>query len=435
MPIDQTGDLVLLSKISEDSIVSSLKKRYASDKIYTYIGTGQVLLAVNPFKQLPKLYNPTVLSKYQNRRPFENPPHVYAIAETAFKSLKNNHKPQCVLVSGESGAGKTESAKKLMEFITTSAAGPKDDFTQKIKDKILRSNVLLESFGNSKTLRNDNSSRFGKLMEILFDYGGGIVGGRVTQYLLEKIRVTRPKEGERNFHIFYQLCEACSRGEYSELGLGAPDCYGYLNRSGCFKVPRINDLSEFHATEASMDAIGFTEEEKNSLFKVCASILNLGNIEFVTSSAEAEGSELAAGSADALAWAAFHLNMDETILSHNLTHRKIEVHGEVYEKPILPSEASEARDALAMSLYSNAFKDIVVKLNNSMAVGAKGESSRIGILDIYGFEIFDENSMEQLHINYTNEKLQQLFIELTLKAEQEEYQREGIRWEPVDYFG
>lgn len=206
-----------------------------------------------------KLYAPATLNKYKNRRPYENPPHVYAIAEKAYKDLKETHRPQCVLVSGESGAGKTENAKKLMEYITNVAGTSETNSADGIKDKILRSNVLLESFGNAKTLRNDNSSRFGKLMEILFDYGGSITGGRVTSYLLEKIRVTQPKEGERNFHIFYQLCAACSRGEYEELGLGTPDCYSYLLRSGCFKVPRINDLNEFHDTDQAMDAIGFTQ--------------------------------------------------------------------------------------------------------------------------------------------------------------------------------
>jgi myosin-1 len=230
MNIDKSGDLVLLSTISEDAIVSSLQSRYSKDQIYTYIGTGQVLLCVNPFKQINKMYSPATLNSYKNRRPYENAPHVYAIAEKAYKDLQTTHKPQCVLVSGESGAGKTENAKKLMEYITNvacdddGAAGTgkkakakakRDaDAGASIKDKIMRSNVLLEAFGNAKTLRNDNSSRFGKLMEILFDYGGGIVGGRVTSYLLEKIRVTQPKEGERNFHIFYQICEACSRGEY-----------------------------------------------------------------------------------------------------------------------------------------------------------------------------------------------------------------------------
>ena len=228
----------------------------------------------------------------------------------------------------------------------------------------------------------------------------------------------------------WQLAEACSRGEYEELGLGTPDCYMYLLRSNCFKVPKMNDLNEFHATEQAMDAIGFTQEQKTSLFKVCAAILNLGNVEF--DDAGQEGSDIAAGSADAVAWVAFHLCMDEGMLRHNLTHRKIDVNGEVFEKPLIPADAVRARDALSMSLYSNAFTDIVVKLNSSMGV-IGSESSRIGILDIYGFEIFDENSMEQLHINYCNEKLQQLFIELTLKAEQDQYAREGIKWETVKY--
>ncbi|GMH51430.1 hypothetical protein TrLO_g7662 [Triparma laevis f. longispina] len=429
--IDTTGDLVLLRTISEDTIVSSLQSRYKSDKIYTYIGTGQVLLCVNPFKMINKLYAPATLNKYKNRRPYENPPHVYAIAEKAYKDLKETHRPQCVLVSGESGAGKTENAKKLMEYITNVAGTSETNSADGIKDKILRSNVLLESFGNAKTLRNDNSSRFGKLMEILFDYGGSITGGRVTSYLLEKIRVTQPKEGERNFHIFYQLCAACSRGEYEELGLGTPDCYSYLLRSGCFKVPRINDLNEFHDTDQAMDAIGFTQDEKTSAFKVCAAILNLGNVQFVD--AGAEGSDIDPASNDSVGWVAFHLCMDEGVLRHNLTHRKIDVNGEEFQKPLLPADAFRSRDALAMSLYSNAFSDIVTKLNASLE-SSGNKFSRVGILDIYGFEIFDDNSMEQLHINYCNEKLQQLFIELTLRAEQNEYAKEGIKWETVNYF-
>ena len=411
--------------------------------LLTLLLPGQVLLCVNPFKMINKLYSPATLKTYMSRRPYENPPHVYAIAEKAYKQLQETHKPQCVLVSGESGAGKTENAKRLMEYVTNVASstdqkgkGSKASAGSSIKDKILRSNVLLESFGNAKTLRNDNSSRFGKLMEILFDYGGSIVGGRVTSYLLEKvsrldaffstftgstevfvrsvsaklsqqrclrrhqyrlpceflrssqIRVTQPKEGERNFHIFYQLCEACSRGESQELGLGTPDCYAYLLRSGCFKVSRMNDLNEFHDTEQAMDAIGFSADEKNSLFKVCAAILNLGNVSFVD--AGVEGSDIDPASNDAIAWVAFHLCMDEGMLRHNLTHRKIEVNGEEFQKPLLPADAIRSRDALGMSLYSNAFADIVTKLNASMECSGM-ESSRIGILDIYGFEIFEEN--------------------------------------------
>lgn len=447
MPIDTTSDLVLLSSLSESSIVSALSSRYSSDKIYTYIGTGQVLLAVNPFKQINGLYGPQTLNKYRNKRALENPPHVYAIAEKALQSLRETHAPQCVLVSGESGAGKTENAKRIMEFITSASAlsssitannKPTNNLssdtptTSSIKDKILRSNVLLESFGNAKTLRNDNSSRFGKLMEILFDYGAGIVGGRVTTYLLEKIRITTAKKGERNFHIFYQLCEASCRGEYAEeLGLGQAECYQYLSRTECIKVNKISDLSEFHATEQSMDSIGISSDEKISLFKICAAILNLGNIEF--GHASSEGSCISPQSEEFFAWVAFHLCVEDSVLRHQLTHRKIEVNGEVFEKPLTPEDAVRSRDSLAMSLYANAFTDIVKKLNLSMECSGN-ESSRIGILDIYGFEIFEDNSMEQLHINYCNEKLQQLFIELTLRAEQEEYAKEGIQWETVHYF-
>jgi len=188
---------------------------------------------------------------------------------------------------------------------------------------------------------------------------------------------------------------------------------------------------QFHATEQSMDAVGFTQEEKESLFKVCAAILNLGNVFFVD--AGSEGSDIHPDSSEAVAWVAFHLCMDEGVLRHNLTHRQIDVNGEEFQKPLLPDDATRVRDALAMSLYANAFSDIVKKLNTSMA-STGAASSRIGILDIYGFEIFDENSMEQLHINYCNEKLQQLFIELTLRAEQEQYAKEGIKWETVNYF-
>ena len=425
-------DLVLMSTVSQDEIVRTLEKRFGKSKIYTYI--GEVLLCVNPFKNIAGIHGPAVMDSYADRYLYEMPPSVYAVAESSFRALLSTGKNQCILVSGESGAGKTYAAKKVLEYLahvsSTTASGCN---VEEVKDRLLQSNPLLEAFGNAKTLRNDNSSRFGKYIEVIFNYAGAPLGGRVRNYLLEKPRVVGLGQiGERNFHIFYQLCEACANGEYEDLGLGAADCYQYLVNTQDLSIRGVNDLDELHATIGSMQALGYPEDLMHGILAVAACVLNLGNITFT---ARGEGCVVSDECRDSVQWAAFHLGVEPSQLEAALTHKSIDARGEHIVSPQNVEGATYARDALAKALYARNFQRILKHLNASLEVSGGGGSSdlAVGVLDIYGFEIFEQNSFEQLCINYCNEKLQQLFIQLTLKAEQEEYNRENIPWQDVDY--
>jgi len=426
-------DLVLLETLDEGSIVSNQQKRFKCDLIYTYI--GPVLISVNPFRQIRGLYTPGLISKYCGRYSYELAPHIYAVAEETFRALLSSHHDQCILVSGESGAGKTEAAKKIMEYVAavsgnvqTSTGG--NSFS--IKDRLLQSNPVLEAFGNAKTVRNDNSSRFGKYMEIKFDFSGAPGGGLIHQYLLEKPRVVKQAEGERNFHIFYQLCAGASDEQRSMFEIRPPEDFHYLNQSGCVRMPHVNDSNEFEVVCGAMSDTGLAQDFQDALLRIVSAVLWIGNITFEGSSSvrgsEASVSSTGKGAAET---AAKLLRVDSGTLLKALTARTITTRGESFRKPLSAEEAVETRDALSKALYSRAFGSLVSELNRAI----KGDAPlTVGVLDIYGFEIFQTNSFEQLCINYCNEKLQQLFIDLTLKTEQEEYAREGIEWTHIEYF-
>ncbi|XP_027737341.1 unconventional myosin-Ie isoform X3 [Empidonax traillii] len=426
--VKQSGvdDMVLLSKITEDSIVENLKKRYMDDYIFTYIGS--VLISVNPFKQMP-YFGEKEIEMYQGAAQYENPPHIYALADSMYRNMIIDRENQCVIISGESGAGKTVAAKYIMSYISKiSGGGPK---VQHVKDIILQSNPLLEAFGNAKTVRNNNSSRFGKYFEIQFSPGGEPDGGKISNFLLEKSRVVMRNPGERSFHIFYQLIEGASSEQKSILGITSMDYYYYLNLSGSYKVDDINDKSDFQETLHAMSVIGIFGEEQNLVLQIVAGILHLGNISF-----KEVGNYAAVESEEFLAFPAFLLGINQDRLKEKLTSRQMDSKwggkSESINVTLNVEQACYTRDALAKALHSRVFDYLVDSINKAME--KDHEEYNIGVLDIYGFEIFQKNGFEQFCINFVNEKLQQIFIELTLKAEQEEYVQEGIRWTPIEYF-
>ncbi|XP_077175754.1 unconventional myosin-Ie-like isoform X1 [Paroedura picta] len=426
--VKQSGvdDMVLLSKISEEAIVENLKKRFMDDYIFTYI--GPVLISVNPFKQLP-YFTDREIDMYQGAAPYENPPHIYALADNMYRNMLIDGENQCVIISGESGAGKTVAAKYIMGYVSkVSGGGPK---VQHVKDIILKSNPLLEAFGNAKTVRNNNSSRFGKYFEIQFSRGGEPDGGKISNFLLEKSRVVSQNPGERSFHIYYQLLEGATPEQRENLGITTPDYYYYLNQSAAYKVDDMSDHQEFQETLTAMDVVGLSGEEQALVLQIVAGVLHLGNITFRES-----GNYAVVESEDFLAFPSYLLGVDQQRLQEKLTSRKMDSkwggRQEVIDVTLNVEQANFTRDALSKALYARLFDYLVDAVNKAMQKDHQEYS--IGVLDIYGFEIFQKNGFEQFCINFVNEKLQQIFIELTLKAEQEEYVQEGIRWSPIDYF-
>ena len=424
------SDLTLISKISNEAINDNLKIRFQNGEIYTYI--GHVLVSVNPFRDLG-IYTDQVLDSYRGKNRLEMPPHVFAVAESAYYNMKGYSENQCVIISGESGAGKTEAAKRIMQYIANVSGGSNSSI-QETKDMVLATNPLLESFGNAKTLRNNNSSRFGKYLELQFNKQGEPVGANITNYLLEKSRVVGQITNERNFHIFYQFTKAASAEHRQNFGVQEPTTYLYTSKSKCMDVQGIDDHAEFADTLNAMKIIGLSKGEQDNIFRVLALILWLGNATF----REDDSGNAAIRDQSVVDFAAYLLEVEPQHLNKALTTRIVETsrggrRGSVYDVPLNIVQATAVRDALSKALYFNLFDWIVTRLNKSLK--ARGAvSNTVGILDIYGFEIFEKNSFEQLCINYVNEKLQQIFIQLTLKAEQDEYAREQIKWTPINYF-
>ncbi|XP_054661260.1 unconventional myosin-If [Grus americana] len=426
--VKQSGvdDMVLLSKIAEEAIVENLKKRFMDDYIFTYI--GPVLISVNPFKQMP-YFTDREIELYQGAAQYENPPHIYALTDNMYRNMMIDGENQCVIISGESGAGKTVAAKYIMGYISKVSGG--GEKVQHVKDIILQSNPLLEAFGNAKTVRNNNSSRFGKYFEIQFSRGGEPDGGKISNFLLEKSRVVSQNECERNFHIYYQLIEGASQEQRQNLGIMSPDYYYYLNQSDTFQVEGTDDRSDFHETMNAMQVIGIRGEDQQLVLQIVAGILHLGNISF-----REEGNYARVENADSLAFPAYLLGIDQDRLNEKVTSRKMDSkwggRSESITVTLNVEQAAYTRDALAKGLYARIFDFLVESINRAMQ--KPYEEYSIGVLDIYGFEIFQKNGFEQFCINFVNEKLQQIFIELTLKAEQEEYVQEGIKWTQIQYF-
>jgi myosin-1 len=430
-------DFVLMEHLTEDATWQNIKLRFEKDIIYTYI--GDVVVSVNPYKQL-NIYSDDYVNEYRGKYKYERAPHIYALANDAYRFMLQNLHNQCVIISGESGAGKTVAAKIILDYISKVSTSSKE--IDLIKRQLLSSNPLLEAFGNAKTLRNDNSSRFGKYMEILFLPNGAPVGGTIQNYLLEKSRVVQCAPGERSFHIFYQMLAGLSDAELQSLCLKRdPSAYYYLKRSGCYQVDGVQDALEFKVVLGALKILSFPEDKIQDLWKILAAILHLGNVNFAEDPADlTETGQVSCHVAnpEEVEIVANLLQCDRGFLSRALTYRSIATGAgrrqSVICVPLDVSQAIFTRDALAKALYDRIFNWIVAHINSVFRVEKPEEKLSIGLLDIYGFEVFDNNSFEQFCINLCNEKLQQVFIELTLKSEQEEYLREGIEWSPVKYF-
>ncbi|KAM6983875.1 unconventional myosin-Ic-like isoform 1-T2 [Tautogolabrus adspersus] len=431
---DRVGvqDFVLLENYnSEAAFIENLRRRFRENLIFTYIGS--VLVSVNPYKEL-EIFSKPQMERYRGVSFYEISPHIYALSDNTYRAMRTERKDQCILISGESGAGKTEASKKILLYYAVTC--PTNNHMAALGECLLQSNPVLEAFGNAKTLKNDNSSRFGKYMDVQFDFRGAPVGGHIQNYLLEKTRVVHQNQGERNFHIFYQLLDGGDDDLLRTLDLQRnPQNYNYLVKGNCPRLSSVSDKNNWKVVMKALSVIGFTEEDVQRLLNIIASVLHLGNTQF----GEGEEGDTYITSETQLNHTAKLLGVDGSALREALTHKKLTAKGEEMISPLNFEQAVSARDALAKSVYGRTFTWMVQKINQSLAVkdefyhSSKG-SSVIGLLDIYGFEVLQHNSFEQFCINYCNEKLQQLFIELTLRSEQEEYETEGIAWETVQYF-
>ena len=425
-------DMVLLQDPRENGVVDNLKFRLNSEQIYTYI--GHVLVACNPYKWL-KIYDQEIMKKYEYQSRIDVAPHVFATAEAAYRGMVIEESNQCVIISGESGAGKTEASKHIQAYIANVSGN--GEGVDNIKRIFLESNPVLEAFGNAKTLRNNNSSRFGKYFNLKFDKFGRPKGGVITNYLLEKSRIVRPGKGERNFHIFYQLIASEHK---DSLKLTKPSDYSILSVSECHLIDGVDDSKEFNTTLAAMKCVGMKKAQIQSILSLLASILHIGNLRFTPKEVDgAEGSKIE--NPDCLVTFCDLLGLDSKEVAKRLTKRELQTMApggkiDTYLVPQNTIQAAGRRDAISKALYERLFDLIVNRINVALEQGDDESASflSIGVLDIYGFEVFKYNSFEQLCINYVNEKLQQIFIELTLRAEQEEYESEGITWKPIPFF-
>ncbi|XP_019445660.1 PREDICTED: myosin-12-like isoform X3 [Lupinus angustifolius] len=421
-------DMTKLAYLHEPGVLYNLACRFSLNEIYTY--TGNILIAVNPFRRLPHLYDIHMMEQYKGAAFGELSPHLFAVADTCYRAMINENGSQSILVSGESGAGKTETTKMLMRYLAF-MGGRSNTEGRTVEQQVLESNPVLEAFGNAKTVKNNNSSRFGKFVEIQFDKNGKISGAAIRTYLLERSRVCQVSDPERNYHCFYMLCAAPPE-DLKKYKLGDPRQFHYLNQSNCYKVSNVNDAKEYLETKNAMDIVGINQDEQDAIFRVVAAILHLGNINFVKGK-EFDSSKLKDDkSLIHLRIVAELLMCDEKLLQDSLCQRVIVTPDGKITKPLDPEAAALSRDALAKTVYSKLFDWIVDKINSSIGQDSNAVSI-IGVLDIYGFESFKINSFEQLCINLTNEKLQQHFNQHVFKMEQEEYTKEEINWSYVEF--
>ncbi|XP_046613209.1 myosin heavy chain 95F isoform X2 [Neodiprion virginianus] len=450
-------DNCALMYLNEATLLNNIRTRYFKDKIYSYV--ANILIAVNPYYEMKDLYSTKTLRSYQGKSLGETPPHVFAIADKAFRDMKVLKQSQSIIVSGESGAGKTESTKYLLRYLCDlwgSTAGP-------IEQKILDANPVLEAFGNAKTKRNNNSSRFGKFMEVHFDAKCQVVGGYISHYLLEKSRVCLQSSDERNYHVFYMMCAGAPADLRAKLGITKPDDFQYL-KNGCgqyfcssasekklnnaqkskdqinkgsLRDPILDDVEGFTAMDQALTRLGLTDVERMEIYTMVAAVLHLGNITFEDNPEDTKGgSRITADSEKSVVTTATLLGVDADELRQALVSKVMQtsrggIKGTVIMVPLKVYEACSGRDALAKAIYSKLFDHIVSRINKSIPF--KASSYYIGVLDIAGFEYFRVNSFEQFCINYCNEKLQQFFNEKILKYEQDLYAREALNVPKISY--
>ncbi|GJP38325.1 hypothetical protein CLOM_g22778 [Closterium sp. NIES-68] len=428
-PSGGVDDMTKLAYLHEPGVLHNLAVRYSLDEIYTY--TGSILIAVNPFQRLPHLYDVHMMEQYRGSRLGELSPHVFAIAETSFRAMVDYKSSQSILVSGESGAGKTETTKLLMQYLAY--MGGRATEGRSVEAQVLESNPLLEAFGNAKTVRNNNSSRFGKFVEIQFDESGRISGAAVRTYLLERSRVVQISDPERNYHCFYQLCSGASPEEVEKLKLAPAETFHYLNQSSCFELPgKDTNADEYIKTRRAMDVVGLSPEEQDAIFQVVAAILHLGNITFAPGKQPDSSKVSGDKSKYHLEAAAQLLRVEKKQLRESLISRTLVTRDGNIKKELDPAAALISRDTLAKTIYARLFDWLVDKVNKSIGQDPNAKTI-IGVLDIYGFETFQQNSFEQFCINLANEKLQQHFNQHVFKAEQEEYEKEEINWSYIEF--
>ncbi|XP_010714917.1 unconventional myosin-VIIb [Meleagris gallopavo] len=421
-------DMIRLGDLHEAGMVHNLLIRHQQHKIYTY--TGSILVAVNPYQLLP-LYTVDLIRLYCNKRIGELPPHVFAIADNCYFNMKRNKRDQCCVISGESGAGKTESTKLILQFLA--AVSGQHSW---IEQQILEANPILEAFGNAKTIRNDNSSRFGKYIDIYFNHSGVIEGARIEQFLLEKSRVCRQAPEERNYHIFYCMLMGMNAEQKKMLNLGTASEYTYLTMGNCTSCDSRNDTKEYAHIRSAMKILMFSDSEHWDISKLLATILHLGNVEFEAAVYDnLDCSDVMDSPHFSIATKL--LEVDYSELQNSLTNLSIIVRGESVSRPLNVAQAADGRDAFVKGIYGRIFLWIVNKINsaifNPTSQKPKNTRQSIGLLDIFGFENFSNNSFEQLCINIANEHLQQFFVHHVFKLEQEEYLAEHITWNNIDF--
>ncbi|PAV60623.1 hypothetical protein WR25_04567 [Diploscapter pachys] len=450
-------DNCALMYLNEGTLLHNCKARYRKRKIYTYV--ANILISINPYEDITGLYSKEAIKSYRGKSLGQMEPHVYAIADKAYREMRRYKESQSIIVSGESGAGKTESQKAILRYLCENWGGQ----TTTIQQRLLETNPILEAFGNAKTLRNNNSSRFGKFVEIHMGNDGLVAGGFVSHYLLEKSRLCRQTKGERNYHIFYQLIAGAPDSLYKKLMLMSPNKFNYLKhgtsqffahptakptvaserlsdatrKSGFARDPIVDDQADFQRLAKALAGSGFTAEQQNFIWSTVAGILHLGNITFEEQVNDTKGGCKVDPASDlSVSAAATLLGLDTGNLQLCLCTRIMQatkggVKGTLIRVPLKVGEAAAARDALAKAIYSRLFDWIVAGVNKSIPF--ENSAYYIGVLDIAGFEFFAVNSFEQFCINYCNEKLQYFFNERILKQEQELYDKEGLNVPKIEY--
>ncbi|XP_035303416.1 myosin-2 isoform X5 [Cricetulus griseus] len=431
---DKIEDMAMMTHLHEPAVLYNLKERYAAWMIYTY--SGLFCVTVNPYKWLP-VYNPEVVAAYRGKKRQEAPPHIFSISDNAYQFMLTDRENQSILITGESGAGKTVNTKRVIQYFATIAVtgdkkkeeAPSGKMQGTLEDQIISANPLLEAFGNAKTVRNDNSSRFGKFIRIHFGTTGKLASADIETYLLEKSRVTFQLKAERSYHIFYQITSN-KKPELIEMLLITTNPYDYpFVSQGEISVASIDDQEELMATDSAIDILGFTNDEKVSIYKLTGAVMHYGNMKFKQKQreeqAEPDGTEVADK-------AAYLQGLNSADLLKALCYPRVKVGNEYVTKGQTVEQVTNAVGALAKAMYEKMFLWMVTRINQQLDT-KQPRQYFIGVLDIAGFEIFDFNSLEQLCINFTNEKLQQFFNHHMFVLEQEEYKKEGIEWTFIDF--
>ncbi|CAI5440350.1 unnamed protein product [Caenorhabditis angaria] len=434
-------DNCALMHLNEATLLANCKKRYENQKIYSYV--ANILISINPYEQIQDFYGPAQIQAYRGKSLGQKEPHIFAIADKSYREMRRHQTSQSIIVSGESGAGKTESQKAVLRYLCENwgeRSGP-------IQQRLLETNPILEAFGNAKTLRNNNSSRFGKFVQIHFSDAGNVAGGFISHYLLETSRICRQSEGERNYHIFYQLIAGASKDLYEHLKLAQAGAFNYLRHGSTThfgtgpnetRDPMVNDKQDLLRLSKSLTLSGIGEKEQTFIWETIGGILHLGNVEFEENAADSRGgSKITAESETSLANSARLLGLEVEEMKLGLCARIMQatkggVKGTLIRVPLKPHEAAAGRDALAKSIYSKLFDWLVENVNKSIPC-EQTNSKFIGVLDVAGFEFFAVNSFEQFCINFCNEKLQNFFNERILKQEQELYLAEGLNIQKIEF--